>query len=338
VTGSATGDAATLSPDEEALLRESLRAVLTDSPSTAAVRAALRDFGWDEVVEESPDAVALLFEEQGRAGVTTTLLDGVVLAAAGLGGLDAAVLYPLPGTGTLFEPVACTLGKQLKVAGLINADAQGPVPDTIVAPVMAPDGTTALVTIDAEILSPMSARGLDSSSGWLRVLATVGPEADVVELDTTGWIHAVAAARRALSAELIGVARASLEVAVDTVSSRHQFGRPVGSFQAVRFRLAEAKVAIESAHELLRLAMRDGDPLSAATAKALAGAAADTTVRHGMQVCGAMGLTWEFPLHNAFRRASVLDGLLGDTDGLTVALGHHIASTPILPQLEPFGH
>jgi hypothetical protein len=339
VTGSVSDDmlAGTLGADEVALLRGSLRALLQESASTGSLIASLADLGWDDVVAESPEASALLFEEQGRSGVPSGLLDRVMLDASGLAALEGvAVLYPLPGPGRLFDPAAGTVAGHLSAAGIVRSGADQQVPDQVVAPVLT-DGATTLVRIPGRLLETARVDGLDPAGNWMRVAVTI-PLDGVEPLDVSApqWVAAVAAGRRALSAELIGLAQRALDVAVETVSGRHQFGRAVGSFQAVRFRLADAKVAIESASELLRLAFSDPDPLVSATAKALAGIAADVTVRQAMQVCGAMGLTWEFPLHHSYRRAAALDGLLGDTDSLTTAIGGHVATASVLPQLEPF--
>lgn len=340
MTGTVSDDllAATLGVDEIAMLRGSLRAVLQESTSTDTLIASLAELGWDDVVAESPEAIALLFEEQGRSGASSGLLDRVVLNAAGLGALDgAAVLYALPGPGRLFQPAAGIVGRHLTATGTLRSAADQSAPSLIVVPVLM-DGATSLVSIPGGLLEPIPVNGLDPAGNWMRVAITVPPESvNFLDVSRPEWIEAVAAGRRALSAELIGLAQRALDVAVETATDRHQFGRAVGSFQAVRFRLAEAKVAIESASELLRLAFRDPDPLVAATAKAMAGSAADVAVRQAMQVCGAMGLTWEFPLHPIFRRVTVLDGLLGGTEGLTTAIGHHVATASELPQLEPFG-
>ena len=329
---------AALGAEEIGLLREGLQAVFVKSGDTDSLAAALVDLGWDDVVAQVPEAVALLFEEQGYGGAASGLLDAVVLTAAGLGDLPgAAIVYPLPGPGGLFDPAAGTADGRLDFAGVARANGSGSIPETLIVPVVA-DRQTTLVRIAGSALTPRPIGGLDPDGGWLEVTGTVPlDQSATLAVSPEGWVTAVAAGRRALSAELLGIARRALEVAVQTVTARHQFGRAVGSFQAVRFRLADAKVAIESAADLLRLAFRDTDPLAAATAKALAGAAADTTLRQAMQVCGAMGLTWEFPLHHGYRRATALDGLLGDTDNLTTAIGRYIGTGPTLPQLEPFG-
>jgi hypothetical protein len=324
--------------DEVKLVRESLRVIFAEGRAKPdGIAAALSALGWDEVVAEAPAALGLLFEEHGRALAVTRLLDDVVLTAAGLEPADGmAVVYPLPGPGPLLEPVAATAGKVLAVNGVVRAAGGNELPESVLVPASTESGTE-LFLVPGVALAPQAAAGLDHGGGWFRIRAELDPALAERVSGAGAWIRAVTGGRRALAAELIGLAGHALDVAVNHVTSRRQFGRPVGSFQAVRFRLAEAKVAIESAAEVLRLSFADPDPLVAAVAKALAGAGADKAVRQAMQVCGAMGLTWEFPLHDVFRRSAVLDGLLGHADGLTTALGRHVIDMPDLPQLEPLG-
>ncbi len=126
----------------------------------------------------------------------------------------------------------------------------------------------------------------------------------------------VAAAHRALASELLGLSRGALALAVRHVSDRTQFGRPIGSFQAVRHRLAEAYAWAAGTEALVEAAWEDRSRRSAATAKAHAGHTHALVVRHGMQVSGAMGLTWEYDLHRYVRRGFLLNVVLGSSDTL----------------------
>ena len=102
-----------------------------------------------------------------------------------------------------------------------------------------------------------------------------------------------------------------LELARTHALERMQFGRPIGSFQAVRHRLAESLVALEAAAALLDAAWEDPSPVTAAMAKAFAGRSARTVARHCQQVLAGIGFTTEHPLHRSVRRTIVLDQLLG---------------------------
>jgi hypothetical protein len=168
-----------------------------------------------------------------------------------------------------------------------------------------------------------------------RSVAGLDPAYDLVEVEPTGspavvageqsWDRAAALGRRLLASELVGVGRAALTLASTHVTDRTQFGRPIGSFQAVRHRLAEAHVHLSAAADLVDEAWHSGLAQDATVAKIVAGRAADATVRASMQVCGAIGLTWEHALHRHVRRAGVLDLLLDGADRLETRLGAELA-------------
>ena len=124
---------------------------------------------------------------------------------------------------------------------------------------------------------------------------------------------AVAAALRAgaamLASEQVGLAERALEITLAYVKQRYQFARPVGSFQAVKHRLADLWVAVTQARAAARYAaacLADGDP-DAPVAVALAKAAcSDTAVLAGqemIQLHGGIGFTWEHPAHLYLKRA-----------------------------------
>ena len=109
-----------------------------------------------------------------------------------------------------------------------------------------------------------------------------------------------------------------LDLSVDYVAQRKQFGRPIGSFQAVKHHLADVLTKIEFAKPVLYRAadrLRRGHPDRAAHishARLAAGEAAWLAARHGIQVHGAMGYTWEVDLQMFMKRAWALDAAWGD--------------------------
>jgi alkylation response protein AidB-like acyl-CoA dehydrogenase len=111
------------------------------------------------------------------------------------------------------------------------------------------------------------------------------------------------------AAQQIGVAERLLDLAVEHASQREQFGRPIGSFQAVQHRLADVKIALEYARPLVYRAAHSvarGDarcPLHVSMAKLAADEAALGAARAALQVHGAIGYTWEHDLHLWMRRA-----------------------------------
>ena len=142
-----------------------------------------------------------------------------------------------------------------------------------------------------------------------------------------------AAGRQALGWWLVGAGRAMLSLARQHALDRSQFGRPVASFQAIRHRLAETLVAIEGAEATLVAAAAEPDDLSFLLAKAAAGHAALTAVRHCQQVLGGIGFTAEHELHRHVKRALVLDAVLGSSRELTREAGKALRARGFAPRL-----
>jgi alkylation response protein AidB-like acyl-CoA dehydrogenase len=143
---------------------------------------------------------------------------------------------------------------------------------------------------------------------------SAGPQAD----------HAAAAALQAgaamLAAEQLGLADRALEITLAYVKQRYQFARPVGSFQAIKHRLADWWVAVTQARAASRYAaacLAEGDPdtpVAVALAKA---ACSDTAVLAGqemIQLHGGIGFTWEHPAHLFLKRAKSTSIALGTGD------------------------
>ncbi len=135
----------------------------------------------------------------------------------------------------------------------------------------------------------------------------------------------------AVAHELIGTARTMLDLAREHALEREQFGQPIAMFQAVRHRLAEALIAVETAAAMVDAAWEDGKPETAAMAKALAGRGAKTAARQCQQVLAGTGFTTEHPFHTYFKRVLVLDQLHGNSKALTREFGERLISTRRLP-------
>jgi alkylation response protein AidB-like acyl-CoA dehydrogenase len=122
----------------------------------------------------------------------------------------------------------------------------------------------------------------------------------------------------ATAAELLGAGRQLVEVAVAYAKTRHQFGKPIGSFQAIKHHLADAHVALEMAAPAVyraahSLARRDADrPMHASMAKALASEAALLAARKALQCHGAIGYAYENDLHMWMKRVWALAAAWGD--------------------------
>jgi alkylation response protein AidB-like acyl-CoA dehydrogenase len=118
----------------------------------------------------------------------------------------------------------------------------------------------------------------------------------------------------ALAAESVGGAEAVLELAVSHLKAREQFGRPLGSFQALRHRVADLTVAVEGARSSSWYA---ADDLSwAPLAKAVAAEAYVTVAGECIQLFGGIGFTWEHDAHLYFKRAWATALTNGDSASL----------------------
>ena len=143
-------------------------------------------------------------------------------------------------------------------------------------------------------------------------------------------VHTLAVAGAAC--QLAGAARRLLDLTVEYVSVRHQFDRPVGSFQAVKHKIADVAVGVDMA-EAAALSALDAidDPDAAhraAAAKAYAGQAADRANVEALQLHGGIGFTWEYHLHFWLKRVMSLTAAYGTT----TAHRRHLA-TDLLAQV-----
>ena len=133
-----------------------------------------------------------------------------------------------------------------------------------------------------------------------------------------------------LAAEQVGGAAACLDMAVEYAKIRHQFGRPIGSFQAIKHKLADLLVLVEMGRSAVdRALLAEQDPAAlaeaAAVAKICCSDAFTTVATENVQVHGGIGFTWEHDAHLYFRRARADEQLLGDArvhrERLAVLLG-----------------
>ncbi|MGX1479984.1 UNVERIFIED_CONTAM: alkylation response protein AidB-like acyl-CoA dehydrogenase [Streptomyces canus] len=122
----------------------------------------------------------------------------------------------------------------------------------------------------------------------------------------------------ALAAEQVGVASRALDMAVEYAKVRHQFGRPIGSFQAVKHLLADVLLEVESARAAAHYALLASEnedpelPAVASLAKAFCSDACVQATEENIQVHGGIGFTWEHPAHLYLKRAKTSQLLFGD--------------------------
>jgi alkylation response protein AidB-like acyl-CoA dehydrogenase len=315
---------------ERALFEASVRRA-TETADGVALSGALDDLGWRDALEaDRPTAVSVLFECQGAATATSAALDWLLASALRVGsdaGGDAVVLPPL----RRCDPPGRLDGDWCVVEGLGTAALDRS--DTALVVAQTPDGV-ATFAVDLGLLTRRPAQGLDPALGLCEVMGEF-ETAWAAPPQVADWPAALAVGQLALGHELIGAGRTMLRLARRHALERQQFGRPIGSFQAVRHRLAESLVALEASAALLDAAWEDPSPVTAAMAKAFAGRSARTVARHCQQVLAGIGFTTEHPLHRSVRRTIVLDQLLGAGSALTRALGNDILASARLPTAFP---
>jgi alkylation response protein AidB-like acyl-CoA dehydrogenase len=146
-----------------------------------------------------------------------------------------------------------------------------------------------------------------------RVLAAPGTAGVVEALGRAGQEATVA-----LAAMTVGACRAIFEQTVEYAKVREQYGRPIGSFQALKHRMADMYLAVERAGSLCwyaALTIAEDDPRraeAASMAKAAAGECQRLVAQEGLQLHGGIGMTWEHDLHFLLKRAIAGDALYGN--------------------------
>jgi alkylation response protein AidB-like acyl-CoA dehydrogenase len=312
----------TLGSEQESI-RDAIRGFLADRMPSARVRAvAASGVGVDETVWR--DAAALgwfglgLPESAGGAGYG---LPEEMLLFVELG----RSLAPGPWLGSVLAAHAfdgdardAVLAGERRVALLDDPTGEGA---GIVADATAAHGVLVLgprgvgwAPIEGAVVEPVA--GIDPTRPLARVRAR-GAGAVRADVAALGAIATVLVA-----AEAVGVAERTLEDSVAYAKIRQQFGRPIGSFQAVKHRCADMAVRTEVARSLTTwaaVALRDGEPDAARhvrEAKALAVDAALANAHDNVQNHGGMGFTWEADAHLFLKRAWALERECGTRAGL----------------------
>ena len=200
----------------------------------------------------------------------------------------------------------------------------GHVADLILVPAATPDGTSLFAVRGA---APGLARTLLPAFDATRKHARLHFAATPATIIGPAGGAAPVLARvldlgcLALACEQVGVAECALDMARDYALLRTQFGRPIGSFQAVKHKLANVLLEVEAARSAAWYGLWAADskpdqlPVVTSIAKATCTAAAYLATAENIQVHGGIGYTWEHPAHLYFRRATTSRMWLGDPDG-----------------------
>ncbi|MDT5136249.1 MAG: hypothetical protein QOD58_511 [Mycobacterium sp.] len=289
--------------EEREMLRETVAALVAKHAGPAAVRAAIEsERGYDEslwqlLCEQVGAAALVVPEELGGAG--GELAD----AATVLQELGRA-LVPSPLLGTTLTEFALLAAAEPDAATL-EALAEG---TSIGALVLDPD-----YVVNGDIADVVVASTDGRLSRWTQFTAE-----PVTAMDPTRRLARVQAQQTAdlgpdpgladiaailLAAEQIGTAERCLELTVEYTKSRVQFGRPIGSFQALKHRMADLYVAVAAARAVVNDACDEPTTTNAATARLAATEALNTVAAEGIQLHGGIAITWEHDMHLYFKRA-----------------------------------
>lgn len=249
------------------------------------------------------------------------------LAAVAAGDLVVAPAMPVEETFPLSYPEAHRAGTRLTIDGSLPCVVDAQVADALLV-LAEHDGHHAFFWVPTDHPG-VAVTPLETVDLTRRMAAVRFDRADAVLVAEQDRARAAVAAVRqgtalALAAECVGVADRCLELTVEHVTTRRQFGRTIGSFQAVKHRCADMLVELEIARSALaiatravaandRIGRRPASLAGLAVARTRCGAAAFRIARETVHLHGGTGYTWEHPAHLLLRRASSNRALLDST-------------------------
>ncbi|CAB4540385.1 MAG: acyl-CoA dehydrogenase [Actinobacteria bacterium] len=286
--------------------------------------------------------LGIVLEEQGRALLCAPFFSTVVLAANTLihSGDEAAKAAHLPGiaSGETIATLAYTepSGKWDESGITLQATASGDGYTLSGTKSFVLDGHTAnLIIVAGRTDKGVSLFAVDGGAAGLTrtALSTMdqtrkqaklefsNTPATLIGAEGEGWSilsRVLDLAAVGLAAEQVGGAQKVLEMAVDYAKVRVQFGRPIGSFQAIKHKCADMLLEVESAKSAAYYGMwcaaelNDELPSVASLAKAYCSEAYFHATAENIQIHGGIGFTWEHPAHLYFKRAKSSELLFGD--------------------------
>jgi alkylation response protein AidB-like acyl-CoA dehydrogenase len=296
---------------ERELLRQTVAALVDKHAPSAAVRRAMdSERGYDESLW------AMLCEQVGVAALMVPEEFG------GAGGelADAAVVLEELGRGLVPTPL---LGTTLAEVALLAAD----TPDSETLEQLASGSAVGTVVFDPDyvingdvadvVLAVQDRRIIRWTGVSVEPAATMDPTRRLARMTpgattTIGTDPGIAGtAAILLAAEQIGAAARCLDLTVEYTKQRVQFGRPIGSFQALKHRMADLYVAVQAARAVVGDAVSDPTATSAALARLAATEAFSMVAAEAVQLHGGIAITWEHDMHLYFKRAHGSAQLLG---------------------------
>ncbi|MEU0529560.1 acyl-CoA dehydrogenase family protein [Amycolatopsis tolypomycina] len=335
--------------EEARALRDAVRALLTRRSGPESVRAAMEsplgydDKLWSTLCEQIGVAALVIPEQYGGAGAglaeacvvlaelgrTLTpapMLGSAVLSAQAvlLSGNDSACRDLLPGiaAGTTLAALAWS-GEDGRWTPALTASAtgldgkacyvlDGDLADVLLAVAGTEDGV-GLFEVPVDGVRRSRVTSLDPGRRLAVVECASTPAR---RLDAGGFGPSLRQLRDtaviAVAAEQAGAAARALELTVEYTKQRRQFGRPIGSFQALKHRMADVHVHVEAARSALYAALVDGDAEAVATAKLVCGEAFTHAAAEMIQLHGGIAITWEHDAHLYFKRAHGTALLFGE--------------------------
>ena len=318
--------------DDQKLFRDTVREALTRECTPAHVRAA-----WDPDAPRPTRELWARLAEMGVIGASAPESNG----GLGMNALDLVLLFEEAGYAAFPEPFLETTALAIPLL----ADVGGPVAsswlpklaagraratvgledapfvsfaDDVDVLLLAREGALHAVPRDAVMVEPE--RSVDGARRPSRVRWDVIDGTLVAEGELAAKAVAKTTARGAVAtaAELLGLARRMLEMTVEYAKVRKQFGKPIGTFQAVQHRLADALIRIEMARPVVyrgAYALAHETPRAAvhvSMAKIYASEAATFVAKQALQCHGAIGYSFEHDLHLFMKRAWALAHAYGD--------------------------
>src|SRR6478735_6754763 len=288
--------------EERELLRDTVAALVDKHASPAAVRQAIEaERGYDEslwklLCEQVGAAALVVPEELGGAG-------GELAAAVVLEELGKA-LTPTPLLGTTLAELALLAADEPDTDALEKLAEGAAIGTVVFDPGFVVNGAIAdiVVAADGETLTrwrtftatPVPTMDLTRPLARLEPKDTVTIGADPGLADTASIL---------VAAEQIGAAAKCLDLTVEYTKDRVQFGRPIGSFQALKHRMADLYVAVQTARAVVYDAIAEPSPASASLARVFASEALTAVVGEAVQMHGGIAITWEHDIQLYFKRA-----------------------------------
>ncbi|MEZ5566818.1 MAG: acyl-CoA dehydrogenase family protein [Halioglobus sp.] len=316
--------------EDQLLFQESVRDFLRNEVTPERVRA-----GWD--TESGRDAAlwAQLAElgltgmtvPEAQGGLGMTAVDFVLLAEeCGY----VALPEPLVHTALVAVPALQAVGGELaekwlpEIAGggaqvVVGLEQNVLVEDAHVADLLLLQQGDTLVAAESDAVTLVRNESVDPSRRLYQVSVT-GEATVVARGDAAEGVAQQALNCGALgaAAQALGLAQRMVDMSVQYTSERQQFGKPIGSFQAVKHHMANVAVRLEYAKAPVyraAYALAHGQPIASRAvshAKLVACEAASLAARNSIQVHGAMGYTWEVDLHIFMKKAWALANTWGD--------------------------